>query len=68
MAVGADGQITAVVGDYGVRLGRAVEMRSKAAALVAVIDYGAEPGSFIDVTAPRRPAVANPQAEVEAEG
>ena len=68
VTVGADGQISAVVGEFGVRLGRAVDMSSKAAALVAVIDSGVAPDSLIDVTAPRRPAVANPQAEVEGEG
>lgn len=61
-------QIAAQVGDYEVRLGRAIDMRSKAAALIALIDYGVEPGSSIDVTAARRPAVTNPQPEVEGEG
>lgn len=61
-------QIAAQVGDYDVRLGRAIDMRSKAAALIALIDYGVESGSSIDVTAARRPAVTNPQPEVEGEG
>jgi cell division protein FtsQ len=60
--------LSATMGEYQLRLGRAVEMRSKAAAAVAVIQQGVEPGSVVDVTAPRRPAVANPQPEVEDEG
>jgi len=68
VTIGEDAQITAVVGEYQVRLGRAIDMGSKAAALVALIEYGVEPGSAIDVTAARRPAVTNPQAEVEGEG
>jgi hypothetical protein len=43
-------------------------MQSKASALVALIGHGLAPGSSIDITAPRRPAVANPQPEVEGEG
>lgn len=68
VAVGSEDQIQAAVAGYQVRLGRAVDMPAKAAALVAVIEHGIDPGSFIDVTAPRRPAVTNPQAEVEGEG
>lgn len=68
VAVGGNDQLAATVGEYEVRLGRAIDMRSKAAALAALIDHGVEPGSSIDVTAAKRPAVANPQAEVEGEG
>jgi len=68
ITIDENGQISAVVGDYAVRLGRAIDMSSKAASLVALIEYGVEPGSSIDVTAARRPAVTNPQGEVEGEG
>jgi cell division protein FtsQ len=60
--------LSATVGEYRVRLGRSIEMASKAAALMGLIGHGVEPGSHIDVTAPRRPAVANTQAQVEDEG
>jgi hypothetical protein len=65
VAVDGSNQLSAVVGDYQVRLGRAIDMRSKAAALLALIAYGVEPGSSIDVTAARRPAVTNPQGQLE---
>lgn len=68
VSIDADRHISATVGEYPVRLGRAVDMSAKAAALAAVIDHGIEAGSSIDVTAPRRPAVANPQVQVEGEG
>lgn len=67
VAVDGNNQVSARVGDYEVRLGRAIDMRSKAAALAALIDYGVEPGSSIDVTAAHRPAVANPQGQLEGE-
>ncbi len=62
------GQLTATIDDLTVRLGRAREMQSKALALAALIGHGLAPGSHVDITAPRRPAVANPQPEVEDEG
>ncbi|GMQ84470.1 MAG: hypothetical protein BMS9Abin07_0034 [Acidimicrobiia bacterium] len=68
VSVDEAGQLTATVGDVTVRLGRSTEMQSKAVALIALIDYGLAPGSHVDVTAPKRPAVANPQGEVEDEG
>lgn len=67
VAVDGNNQLSATVGDYEVRLGRAIDMRSKAAALIALIEYGVEPGSSIDVTAARRPAVTNPQGQLEGE-
>jgi cell division protein FtsQ len=67
VTVGADGRLLATVAGHPVRLGRSVELGPKAAALAAVIESGVEPGSTIDVTAPRHPAVANPQPEVEGE-
>jgi cell division protein FtsQ len=68
VSVDEGGQLTATIDDLTVRLGRAREMQSKASALVALIGHGLAPGSSIDITAPRRPAVANPQPEVEGEG
>lgn len=68
VSVDAEQQLAASVGGYQVRLGRSIEMGQKAAALAAVIEHGVAAGSAIDVTAPRRPAVTNPQVEVEGEG
>lgn len=68
VSIDAEQQLAASVGGYQVRLGRSIEMGAKAAALAAVIEHGVAAGSAIDVTAPRRPAVTNPQAEVEGEG
>lgn len=68
VSVDEAGQLAATVDDLTVRLGRAREMQSKALALIALIGRGLAPGSYVDITAPRRPAVANPQAEVEDEG
>ena len=62
VTIDAGQRLTASVAGYQVRLGRAIEMGSKAAALVAVIDHGVEAGSTIDVTAPRRPAVGQPSS------
>jgi len=50
-----------------VRLGRPVDMEAKAAVLAAVLDQGIDPDAAIDVIAPSRPAVLNPQPEVEPE-
>jgi len=68
ISIDVDQRLTANLAGYQVRLGRAIDMAAKVAALVAVIDSGVAQGSSIDVTAPRRPAVANPQVEVEGEG
>ncbi len=68
VSVDEGGQLTATIDDLTVRLGRAREMQSKAVALAALIGHGLAPGSYVDITAPRRPAVANPQPEVEDEG
>ncbi len=68
VSVDEAGQLMATIDDLTVRLGRAREMQSKAVALAALIGQGLAPGSHIDITAPRRPAVANPQPEVEDEG
>lgn len=68
ITIDAAQQISAMVGEHPVRLGRAVDMSAKASALTAVIGHGIEPGSPIDVSAPRRPAVGNPHVEVEGEG
>ena len=59
-----DGLIATVDG-YRVRIGPAVDVEAKAAAVVAVLADGLPEGSIIDVVSPTRPAVAIPQPEVE---
>jgi cell division septal protein FtsQ len=54
---------------HQVRLGRAVEMVEKAAALGAILDGAVESGVTIDLITPSWPAIGpNPEAEVEGEG
>ena len=66
--VASDGEgLSAMVADHAVRLGRPAEMRSKARVLSSLIASGLEPGASIDVIAPLRPAVTNPQPQVEPE-
>jgi cell division septal protein FtsQ len=60
VSVDRDEYLWATVDGFAVRIGRAVDLRSKAAATAAVIASGIEPGSTIDVTAPRWPAVSPP--------
>lgn len=68
VVVASDGEgLTAVVEGHEVRLGRPTGMRDKARVLSSLIASGLEPGSSIDVIAPLRPAVTNPQPEVEPE-
>ena len=59
----ADGQISALVGDYEVRVGGPEDVDLKARALAAVLDTDPEPGSTITVIAPTRPAVAPPTSQ-----
>jgi cell division septal protein FtsQ len=62
-----DGSLYATVTEHRVRLGRPVDMAQKATVLEALLASGLEPGVAIDVIAPLRPAVENPQPEVEGE-
>ncbi len=55
-------ELWARVGSYQVRLGRAVDMRAKAATLAAVLAEGQPEGAVITLIAPSRPAVAVPGA------
>lgn len=59
--------LEATVAGHVVRLGRPTEMHSKARVLSSLIANGLEPGVAIDLIAPLRPAVTNPQPEVEPE-
>jgi len=61
-----DGLVAQVAG-YTVRLGRPVDMGQKASVLDALLDSGIPEGATIVLIAPLRPAVTNPQPEVEAE-
>jgi cell division protein FtsQ len=59
--------LIAEVQGHRIRLGRAVDMAAKASVLDALLDTGIPDGATINLIAPLRPAVANPQAEVEPE-
>ncbi|NOX22156.1 MAG: FtsQ-type POTRA domain-containing protein [Actinobacteria bacterium] len=58
-------ELVATVNGYRVRIGPAVDVEAKAAAVVAILADGIPLGSVIDVVSPTRPAVAIPQPEVE---
>ena len=62
-----EGVVSAEVDGMIVLLGRPTDMVAKAAAVEALIATGIERGSRIDVTAPLRPAVAIPHAQLEGE-
>lgn len=50
---------------HEVRLGRPNQLAAKAVVLMELLDTGLEDGAAIDLIAPMRPAVRNPQPEVE---
>ena len=62
-----DGGLIALVDGHEVRLGRPDEMAMKAVVLEELLDRGLESGAAIDLIAPMRPAVRNPEPQVEAE-
>ncbi len=57
----------ATVAGHTVRLGRPVDLATKATVLAVLIDDGLLDGATIDLIAPLRPAVTNPQPVVEVE-
>ena len=61
-----DGIVASVQG-HDVRLGRPTDMAQKASVLDALLDSGVKAGAAIDLIAPLRPAVTNPQPQVETE-
>jgi len=61
-----EGLVTDVKG-HKIRLGRPVDMAQKATVLEALLDSELPAGATIDLIAPLRPGVANPQPEVEPE-
>ncbi|MGI9641924.1 MAG: cell division protein FtsQ/DivIB [Acidimicrobiia bacterium] len=56
-----------VMDGHEVRLGRPNQLEAKAVVLVELLASGLEEGAAIDLIAPMRPAVRNPQPEVETE-
>lgn len=59
--------LIADVAGHRIRLGRPVDMMQKASVLESLLDSEVPAGSAINLIAPSRPAVANPQPEVETE-
>lgn len=67
-SIRTDGEgLTALVAGHAVRLGRPVDMAEKATVLEALLSTGIESGASIDLIAPLRPAVTNPQPVPEVE-
>ena len=62
-----DDGLAATVDGHVVRLGRPIDLAEKAVVLAVLIDSGLVPGAEINLIAPTRPSVANPQPEVEDE-
>ncbi|MGI9667979.1 MAG: cell division protein FtsQ/DivIB [Acidimicrobiia bacterium] len=62
-----DGGLFAEVSGHLVRLGRPVDLYAKATVLAELLSQDLEPGVNIDLIAPTRPAVSNPQPQVETE-
>lgn len=62
-----DGGVVAVVSEHRVRLGRPIDMAEKAVVLAGLLASGLDDGAAIDLIAPSRPAVSNPEPVVEAE-
>jgi cell division protein FtsQ len=66
--VETDGEgLVATVSGFTVVLGRPVEMEAKATVLAALLESGIDEGSSINLIAPLRPAVTNPQPLPEPE-
>jgi hypothetical protein len=59
-----DGGLVATVGGHVVRLGRPIDLEDKALVLASLLDTELEEGAEINLIAPTRPAVLNPQPEV----
>ncbi|MCB1246447.1 MAG: FtsQ-type POTRA domain-containing protein, partial [Acidimicrobiia bacterium] len=62
-----DGGLVAEVGGHTVILGRPIDMKDKATVTATLLGTGLVDGAVINVVAPLRPAVANPQPQGEGE-
>jgi len=68
LVVGTEGdRIVATVDGHVVTLGRADDMAMKALVLESMIGAGLDPGVAVNLIAPSRPAVSDPQPQVEVE-
>ncbi len=66
LTVRADGaDLVAVVNDHEVLLGATTDMAQKAVTLAVLLEEGIASGASINLVSPVRPAVTNPQPEVE---
>ncbi len=61
----AEGGLTATVAGHAVVLGPPREMTAKAASLTAVLEDGIAEGASVSLVSARRPAISNPQPEVD---
>lgn len=66
--VGTDGEgLVAVVGGHEIIIGRPVDLATKATVVATILDTELVDGAVINVIAPLRPAVTNPQPLLEGE-
>lgn len=64
----SDGEgLVAMVAGHRVLLGRPADMNEKAIVLASLIESGIDSGAEVNVIAPLRPAVTNPQLQLETE-
>ncbi|MEZ5176241.1 MAG: FtsQ-type POTRA domain-containing protein [Acidimicrobiia bacterium] len=66
LATDGEGLAATLLG-HSIILGRPSEMADKAAVLVALLESGIEPDAVINLIAPSRPAITNPQPLLEVE-
>ncbi len=62
---GNGAELEATVAGYSVLLGATTDMAQKAVTLAVLLEEGIEEGSVINLVSPVRPAVTNPQQEIE---
>lgn len=68
VVVGTDGEgLIASLDGHHIVLGRPTEMREKAIVLASLLEDGLEPEAQVNLIAPLRPAVTNPQPQLEPE-
>ena len=60
-----DGELAATVAGFPVELGSTTDMAQKAVTLAVLLEQDIDEGAVINLVSPLRPAVVNPQPEVE---
>ena len=65
VVAGTDSELEATVAGHDVMLGAPEDMAQKAVTLAVLLEQGIADGAPINLVSPLRPAVANPQSQVE---